>query len=104
MAQRGDIEPDGYASRDHWFSYTAEHEYADAVNALYSGVTNHVTNRASLIVSFKDGYHYGSPFFNSLVTMRSTHGSLRKSSMTGFYMRNSPMPQKVMSARDLLAN
>jgi len=102
MTQRGVIESDGYASRENWFSYTAEHEYADALNALYSGVTNHVTNRASLIVSFKDGYHYGSPFFNRLVTMRSTHGNLRKSSMTGFYMRNGPMPQKVMAARDLL--
>ena len=103
MTQRGVIESDGYASRENWFSYTAEHEYADAVNALYSGVTNHVTNRASLIVSFKDGYHYGSPFFNKLVTMRSTHGNLHKSSMTGFYMRNGPMPQKIMAARDLLA-
>lgn len=104
MTQRGVIDSDGYASRENWFSFTAEHEYADAVNALYSGVTNHVTNRASLIVSFKDGYHYGSPFFNKLVTMRSTHGNLHKSSMTGFYMRNGPMPQKIMAARDLLAD
>ena len=102
MTQQGVIESNGYASREDWFSYTAEHEYADAVNALYSGVTNHVTNRASLIVSFKDGYHYGSAFFNSLVTMHSTHGNLRKSSMTGFYMRNGPMPQKIMASHDLL--
>jgi Type I phosphodiesterase / nucleotide pyrophosphatase len=102
MSQRQVLDAEGYATSDAWFDQTAEHEYADAVNALYLGVTNHVSNRANLLVSFKDGYHYGSPFFEKLVTMRSTHGSLRRSSMTGFFMRNGPMSRQIMPSRELL--
>ena len=39
-----------------------------------------------------------------LVTMRSTHGNLRRTSMTGFFMRNGPMPAAVLPARELLRN
>jgi len=98
------FDAEGFASTDSWFAATATHEYADAVNATYQGVTNHVTNRANLLVSLKDGYHYGSPFFDWLVTMRSTHGNLRRTSMTGFFMRNGPMPTAVLPARELLRN
>ena len=102
MSQRRMLDAESYATSDAWFDLTAEHEYADAVNALYLGVTNHVSNRANVLVSFKDGYHYGSAFFEKLVTMRSTHGSLRRSSMTGFFMRNRPMPRQIMPSRALL--
>jgi len=98
------LDREGFASTESWFGATATHEYADAVNAIYQGVTNHVTNRANLLVSLKDGYHYGSPFFDWLVTMRSTHGNLRRTSMTGFFMRNGPMPTAVLPARELLRN
>ena len=102
MSKQNQFDSEGFASCESWFEATAEHEYADAVNTIYRGVTNHVTNRASLLVSLKDGYHYGSAFFDKLVTMRSTHGNLRSSSMTGFFMRNGPATRKVMSSRELL--
>jgi hypothetical protein len=102
LAQQGSLDSEGYASAEAWFDATAEHDYPDAVNALYFGVTNHVTNRANLLVSLKDEYHYGSWFFGKLVTLRSTHGSLRRSSMTGFFMRNSPMPDRILRSGELL--
>lgn len=102
MLEQGQLNAEGFASTDNWFAATATHEYADAINAIYQGVTNHVNNRANLLVSLKDGYHYGSPFFDRLVTMRSTHGNLRRTSMTGFFMRNGPMPAAVLPARELL--
>jgi type I phosphodiesterase/nucleotide pyrophosphatase len=102
LLEQRQLDAEGFASTDSWFGTTAAHEYADAVNAIYQGVTNHVTNRANLLVSLKDGYHYGSPFFDWLVTMRSTHGNLRRTSMTGFFMRNGPMPAAVLPARELL--
>jgi hypothetical protein len=102
LARQGLLGADGHATSEAWFEATAEHEYADPVNALYFGVTNHVTNRANLLVSLNDGYHYGSTFFDKLVTMRSTHGSLRRSSMTGFFMRNGRQSRRIMPARDLL--
>ena len=104
MLEQRQLDAEGYASTESWFGATATHEYSDAVNAIYQGVTNHVTNRANVLVSLKDGYHYGSPFFDWLVTMRSTHGNLRRTSMTGFFMRNGPMPAAVLPARELLRN
>jgi Type I phosphodiesterase / nucleotide pyrophosphatase len=102
MLEQRQLDAEGFGSTDNWFTATATHEYPDAVNAIYQGVTNHVINRANVLVSLKDGYHYGSPFFDWLVTMRSTHGNLRRTSMTGFFMRNSPMPAVVLPARELL--
>lgn len=102
LVQGGYADSQGFVKADVWFKATAEHEFPDAVNAIYRGLTNHVTNRASLLVSLKDGYHYGSKLFDKLVTLRSTHGSLRKSSMTGFLMRNDPMGQATLAARDVL--
>jgi hypothetical protein len=103
LAQSGYADSQGFVKAEVWFKATAEHEFPDAVNAIYRGLTNHVTNRASLLVSLKDGYHYGSKFFDKLVTLRSTHGSLRKSSMTGFLMRNADTGGTTLAARDLLA-
>lgn len=102
MVEQDQLNAEGFASKSNWFAATAGHEYADAVNALYHGVTNHVSNRANLLASLKDGYHYGSPFFDRLVTMRSTHGNLRSASMTGFFMCNGPMPHAILPARELL--
>ncbi len=102
MLKQNQFDSEGFASFESWFEATAEHEYADAVNTLYRGVTNHVTNRASVLVSLKDGYHYGSAFFDKLVTMRSTHGNLHRSSMTGFFMRNGLIARNVMSSQELL--
>lgn len=104
MVEHGQLDAGGFGSTSNWFAATTEHEYPNAVNAVYEGVTNHVINRANVVVSLKDGYHYGSTFFDWLVTMRSTHGNLRRTSMTGFYMRNGPMPAPVLPARELLRN
>jgi len=102
MSQQGILDSESSADGDAWFRATAEHEYPDGVNALYRGVTNHVKNPASLLLSLKDEYHYGSRFFGRLVTLRSTHGSLVRSSMTGFYMSNKPKDGSTLPSRNLL--
>ncbi len=102
MQVSGQLNSEGFASASAWFEATAEHEYPDAVNALYEGVTNHVLNPANVLVSLKDGYHYGSSFFNRLVTLRSTHGSLYKSQMTGFVMRNGPPLVRTIPSHEVL--
>ena len=104
LAQSGQADSEGFVPADVWFKVTTEHAYPDAVNAIYRGLTDHVINRANLLVSLKDGYDYGSKFFDKLVTLRSAHGSLRRASMTGFLMRNGPMSPATLAARDALAN
>ncbi len=103
LSRQGQLDAQGFATRRAWFQATAQHEYPDAVNALFAGMSNHVVNRANLLVSFEDGYYYGSQFFDWLVTMKATHGNLRRASMTGFAMRNGPLPPAPMALRDLLA-
>jgi hypothetical protein len=102
LAQQGKIDSQGFVSSEVWFRATAEHQFPDAVNAIFRGLDNHVINRADLLVSLKDGYYYGSKFFKLIVTLQSAHGSLRKTSMTGFVMRNGPMGRDVLPARDVL--
>ncbi|MEW5978533.1 MAG: hypothetical protein AB1898_22280 [Acidobacteriota bacterium] len=102
LRARGEMDSKGYATSQAWFLATAEHEYPDVVPALYEGVTNHVINRASFLVSFEDGSVYGSSFFDKLVTMRSTHGSLKRSSMTGFVMRNGSIQGSALRLKAVL--
>lgn len=102
LVLEGQVDVQGFATQTTWFQATAEHEYPDAVNALVTALKNHVTNRADLLVSFKDGYYYGSQLFEWLVTMKATHGNLRQASMTGFAMWNGPLPSTPMAARNLL--
>ena len=103
LSRQGQLDAQGFATRQVWFQATAQHEYPDAVNALFAGLSNHVINRANLLVSFEDGYYYGSRFFDWLVTMKATHGNLRRPSMTGFVMRNGPLPTTPMALRNLLS-
>jgi Type I phosphodiesterase / nucleotide pyrophosphatase len=104
MTRHRTSDAEGYATSETWFEATAEHEYPDAINALYASATNHVKNRANVLLSLKDEYHYGSRLFGKLVTLHSAHGSLRRSSMTGFFMRNGPMRQRILPSRKLLTD
>jgi len=103
LAQQGKIDSQGFTSSEAWFRATAEHQFPDAVNAIFRGLDNHVINRADLLVSLKDGYYYGSKIFKLIVTLQSAHGSLRKTSMTGFVMRNGPVGREILPARDVLS-
>ena len=44
------------------FTATTEHEFPDAVNAIYR-VNQSREQPGKFVVSLKDGYHYGSKFF-----------------------------------------
>jgi hypothetical protein len=103
MKTNGQLDSNGFAPASVWFQATADHVYPNAVNALYEAVTNHVLNPANVLVSLKDGYHYGSTFFNRLVTLRSTHGSLYTTQMTGFVMRNGPPQVRTIDSHEVLS-
>src|SRR5262249_54092406 len=56
LIEDGYADSQGFVKADAWFKSTTEHEFPDAVNAIYRGLTNHVSNQANLLVSLKDGY------------------------------------------------
>jgi len=77
---------DGWVSDADWFAATAGHRLPDPLHRLREWATNHVRNRADLVVSLKPGYHQGSASFDRLVTMLSTHGSFDRAQSLGFAM------------------
>ena len=65
-----------------------EDEYPDLRRRVEQAARNHTVHPASVFVSLKDGWHYGSGFFEFLVDMKGTHGSARATSTLGFVASN----------------
>ena len=63
-------------------------EYPDLRRRVEEAARNHVVHPASVFVSLKDGWHYGSALFEALVDMKGTHGSARATSTLGFVASN----------------
>lgn len=85
-----------------FFAVTANHRYPDVGYRLRQWATNHVQNRADILVSLKPGYYYGSETFQHIVDILSTHGALDRDQSLGFAMStDGPLAGPVRS-RDLL--
>jgi hypothetical protein len=63
-------------------------EYPDLRRRVEQAARNHTAHPASVFVSLKDGWHYGSGLFDFLANMKGTHGSARASSTLGFVTSN----------------
>ncbi len=85
-----------------FFKATAGHRYPDVGYRLWQWATNHVENRADILVSLKPGHYYGSGTFQRFVTLYSTHGALDAAQSLGFAMStDAPLPGPIRS-KDLL--
>jgi hypothetical protein len=65
-----------------------EDEYPDLRRRVKQAARNHTAHPASVFVSLKDGWHYGSRMFDFLADMKGTHGSARATSTLGFVASN----------------
>jgi len=91
----GELDPRGYASEDAWFARSALADYPDAPRRLIDSLDGtYVSNAASVIMSFKEGYTWGTyaarlgaHMFGGLA---GTHGSLDRTSTLGFFLTNDP--------------
>lgn len=63
-------------------------EYPMLRERVRQALVDHVRNPADVLVSLRDGWHYGSPLFDRLVRIQGTHGSARYSSSVGFLASN----------------
>jgi hypothetical protein len=86
LRSEGLIDERGCADDRVWFEATKDHTYPDALRNLWSSVRDHVESKADVLVSFEDGYCYGSAVFDRLVTMLATHGSALKTTSYSFLM------------------
>ncbi len=88
MKDSGLLDADGFADDREWFTATLSHEYPDALNRVYGGVTGHVRNVGDVLMSLDPGWHCGSRVLSAFLNFKGTHGSLRKASITGFAISN----------------
>lgn len=86
LESRGLIDERGYASDRAWFEATKDHRYPDALSNIWSSVRDRVESAADVLVSFEDGYCYGSAMFNRIVSIAATHGSALRSTSYSFLM------------------
>ena len=97
----GRLADDGTASDAELFAATSTARYPDAAARIRDWASNHVQNRADILVSLKPGYFYGSGFFQRIVDITGTHGALDAPSSLGFAMATRPLPP-AMRLADLL--
>jgi hypothetical protein len=102
LGRQGKVSPQGGVKDADFFAATAGHRYPDVAYRLWQWATNHVENRADILVSLKPGYYYGSGTFQRFVTLSSTHGALDAAQSLGFAMStDAPLPKPIRS-KDLL--
>jgi hypothetical protein len=63
-------------------------QYPDLRARVHEGLRQYIAHPASVMVSFLDGWHYGSGLFDYLAGMKGTHGSATFDSSVGFVASN----------------
>ena len=65
-----------------------DNRYPDLRARVEEGLRNYTVHPPSVLVSLKEGWHYGSPVFDVLARMKGTHGSATFDSTVGFVASN----------------
>lgn len=102
LRQEGKVDGQGWVADADLLRTTRNHLYPDAGSRLREWATNHVRNRADVLVSLKPGYHYGSSLFQRIVHIYSTHGALDRAQTLGFMMSTDGPLNGAVRSRDLL--
>lgn len=74
-------------------------EYPDLERRALEALSS-TRNPASVLVSLRDGWHYGSALFDAVVDLAGTHGSARWSSSVGFLASNVDRTPETIAAED----
>jgi len=87
----GRLAADGSAGDEDLFAATWAAHDPDAAARLRDWATNHVQNRASILISFKPGFYHGAGVFQHIVSIAGTHGALDAGSSLGFAISTHPL-------------
>jgi hypothetical protein len=94
---------DGFQEDKDWFAATTSLARPDAVRRVFEGTTNSVRNRASLLVSFKDGYYAGSRTLDIFAFLQATHGNIGREQSLGFIISTKREVPEYTRAADVWA-
>jgi hypothetical protein len=89
------LDSGGFAKDEDLLAATASSRYPDSAARIRAWATNHVRNRADVLISFKPGYDHGSRIFSHIVKLVGTHGGLEKSASLGFAMATYPLAPSI---------
>ncbi|RMF71766.1 MAG: hypothetical protein D6744_17520 [Planctomycetota bacterium] len=101
MRSRGVLDAEGFASTDDWLAATQDHEFVDPVDRLWHAFYDQFVNTPDVILSLRDGIHFGSDDLDHSLPMAATHGNLRAASSFGFVMTNAGALPPTMRMRDV---
>lgn len=101
LTAEGKVDPDGFVADADWFKATRDAAQPDAVRRVYDGTINHVRNRASVVLNFRDGYYTGSSTLDIFAFLQATHGNLGREQSEGFVMSTEPGLPAVLRAEEV---
>ncbi|MFQ5776872.1 MAG: hypothetical protein ACE5IP_02560 [Terriglobia bacterium] len=102
LRQEEKVDGQGWVADADLLRTTRNHVYPDPGFRLRAWATNHVRNRADVLVSLQPGYYYGSSIFQGIVHIYSTHGGLDRAQTLGFIMSTDGPLRGAVRSRDLL--
>jgi Type I phosphodiesterase / nucleotide pyrophosphatase len=91
LAQKGSLDPDGFASAGDWSAETMTRHYPLALERIVHGLTRGALNPATILISLKDGYAHVGWAVNAashLVAIGGTHGGLDDLTSDGILLSN----------------
>lgn len=108
VLEKYNLRKTAWINRDLWFAMTWNHDYPDAGFRLHDAFFNLVENSASIMISTKKGYQYGSTVarLGTLAKMghKGTHGGLFRETTWGVVMTNylpTAVPPKALRYNEL---
>ena len=91
LRMAGKLDEAGFASDADLFAATSLALLPDSAARIRLWATNHVRNRADIVVSLKPGYYHGAASLGHAVDLAGTHGGLETSASLGFAMATYPL-------------
>lgn len=101
LTTQGKVDTEGFVADADWFNATRDAEQPDTIKRVYEGATNHVRNRANVVLNFHNGFYTGSSTLDIFAFLQATHGNLGREQSEGFVMSTEPGLPAVLRAGDV---
>lgn len=98
----GELDDEGMADAEAWFTATVDHEYPDAVHRLWRAFHGLAINPPDVMAALGDGYYFGLAHFEWYIDMASTHGGIDQANSATFVMTMTDCASAPMRSRDVL--
>ncbi len=102
LAMTGKADTEGFATSDDWFNATVDHEWPDAPPRIWDAFHGQVVSPSDLMITLKDGYLSGNPFFKTFIDMASSHGGLNQVNSATFLLSMTGRAQRPLRSNEVM--